>query len=424
MTTKRFLAGMLYLPLLGLCLTASVPGQTPQLDGKWVDGPSPKVVRALLEDELAYLGVQDKVSAADLDALTRLKVKADTITATSEERKNAYQELLTKMAQLTGAPPGFESRMARTAQAALGLSQGSVILPGEFAQVEKRGTGPVPMILIPDFGLDWSVYDAFMERNAKAFTMYAVTLPGAAGTSPYPRPKIRDYARTDWLNAAEQALVNLIQKEKLSGVVLVGQQAGSYLCMKTALNHPELVKAAVSLNGLLAAPLNAAAAPAKPVTVEDRARMMSSAVSMTMWPSISFAQSFQFLSGFTEGYCRNEARRKILTEMNARTRLDIAYRYLYELMTTDLSEAAKKLTVPWLVITSVPDEKAPSAANAKVNLTQWETFKTENPKIPLTLVTFEDTRAYATEDSPSDLDRALTEFLSGKPVAGKKQASK
>ncbi|HNC45263.1 MAG TPA: hypothetical protein PLU80_13940, partial [Acidobacteriota bacterium] len=56
------------------------------------------------------------------------------------------------------------------------------------------------------------------------------------------------------------------------------------------------------------------------------------------------------------------------------------------------------------------------------NRMQWEKFKAENPKLPLTLVTFEDTRAYATEDSPEDLDRAIGEFLAGKSVVGKMKA--
>lgn len=47
-------------------------------------------------------------------------------------------------------------------------------------------------------------------------------------------------------------------------------------------------------------------------------------------------------------------------------------------------------------------------------------FVTANNRFALKA--FEDTRAYATEDSPEDLDRAIGEFLAGKPVAGKMKA--
>src|SRR5690606_30796269 len=55
--------------------------------------------------------------------------------------------------------------------------------------VVKRGSGPVPMVLVSDVLMPAEeVYGSFMPQNAGRYTMYAVTLPGfgASGTLPLP----------------------------------------------------------------------------------------------------------------------------------------------------------------------------------------------------------------------------------------------
>jgi hypothetical protein len=41
------------------------------------------------------------------------------------------------------------------------------------------------------------------------------------------------------------------------------------------------------------------------------------------------------------------------------------------------------------------------------------------PGIPLTIAAFEDTRGYISADAPEEFDRALVDFLAGRPVRGK-----
>src|SRR5262245_5316475 len=41
-----------------------------------------------------------------------------------------------------------------------------------IAHVEKRGDGPVAMVLIPGLSCDWTVFDAFMKRHEHDYTMY------------------------------------------------------------------------------------------------------------------------------------------------------------------------------------------------------------------------------------------------------------
>jgi hypothetical protein len=53
------------------------------------------------------------------------------------------------------------------------------------------------------------------------------------------------------------------------------------------------------------------------------------------------------------------------------------------------------------------------------SISQWEEMKLLYPAIPLTVAAFDDTRAYISVDASADFDRALADFLGGRPVHGK-----
>ena len=91
--------------------------------------------------------------------------------------------------------------------------------------------------------------------------------------------------------------------------------------------------------------------------------------------------------------------------------------YGWELTSTDLTEQMKALAVPVLAMGSWHDEGSP-APNAP-SISQWEEMKLLYPAIPLTVVAFDDTRAYISADAPEAFDRALADFIAGRPVHGK-----
>jgi hypothetical protein len=91
--------------------------------------------------------------------------------------------------------------------------------------------------------------------------------------------------------------------------------------------------------------------------------------------------------------------------------------YRWELMSTDLTGQMKELSVPMLAMGSRHDEASPVTNLA--NISQWEEMKLLYPGIPLTVASFDDTRAYISADAPEDFDRSLADFLAGRPVHGK-----
>jgi hypothetical protein len=91
--------------------------------------------------------------------------------------------------------------------------------------------------------------------------------------------------------------------------------------------------------------------------------------------------------------------------------------YTIELLSTDLTEPMKTLSVPMLAMGSWHDEGSPVQSQSSIS--QWEEMKLLYPTIPLTVVAFDDTRAYISEDAPAEFDHALADFLAGRAVQGK-----
>jgi DUF2911 family protein len=91
--------------------------------------------------------------------------------------------------------------------------------------------------------------------------------------------------------------------------------------------------------------------------------------------------------------------------------------YTLEMLSTDLTEQMKTLSVPMLAMGSWHDDGSP--VQSPPSLSQWEEMKLLYPAIPLTVVAFDDTRAYISADAPEEFDRALADFLAGRAVRGK-----
>jgi hypothetical protein len=93
----------------------------------------------------------------------------------------------------------------------------------------------------------------------------------------------------------------------------------------------------------------------------------------------------------------------------------------WELTSTDLTDQLKALNVSALAMGSWHDDGSPIPNVPTIS--QWEEIKLKYPAIPITIATFADTRTYVSSDAPEDFDRALAEFLAGRPVSGKQEFS-
>lgn len=367
--------------------------------------------RELIVQVIESLGLAGKVSQEDIVQLTDLKTRAESSTLNEQERLRAYMSLFTQMSRLESgnSQQAFLDGMAKIAVSwSPGIQKKQELIPpGQLAFVEKQGTGKIQVILIPDIGYSWDVFQSFVQRNASQFEMYALTLPGFCGAGLPPVPERRDFTQTPLWKNAETAVVNLIETRKLKKPVLVGHQAGAYLAMKLALNHPDMVGSVVVLNGLLYAPMPSGTDPSKQASSEERAERINKSLPIELFPNPSQTQYKKYLEPFAPMLCKDPQRQQFLLQILSSSDAHNWWSYYIELMSTDLSNPIKTLKVPMLVIPSVPDKELPGREAFNVSLTQWQDLK-----LPMITVTpFENTRAFATEDSPRQLDEAISNFV-------------
>ena len=369
-------------------------------------------LRVYLEKQTHYWGIN--ATKADVDQLLELKEKAEAPGLTIQDRTKAYTDLFQFVQKLRGIPQGKVP-----GELAAGFwSEGSAPFtsdpasgkPGVFEKVSKQGTGKIPVVLIPDMGADASIFDAFMQRNKATFTFYAVTLPGFGGTLAPPPHSVIDFGKLQWWNNAETAVEHLIAKEKINRPLLIGHQAGAYLAMQTALNHPELTRGVVVLNGLLWAPVQSIPATS---TVAERVHIVNGLTPTEIFPHPSKAAYLDFMMKGAIWFCKDQKRQKEIAEIMSQPDQRVWWNYFADLATTNLSEPLKNLKVPMLVVPSVYDSGLQGyEMYNKIAMDQWSPLERSKSSLPIDVVPLQDCRAYATEDCPVKLDEAVNHWIS------------
>src|SRR5262245_13605738 len=435
---RTLLSGFRSVTAVVLMASAVMPASA-QIDEQRLAEAKSQTVRYLL-----YFNFESKFSANEIDRLAELRVKVHSPSTSLEDRQAALKEFATMLFRAAGTNPlppeqALENFARNNGQALHQLvndpgakpAAGSTPL-GDLGAVEKRGRGPIPMILIADIRTDWSLYRSFMDRNAERYTMYAVTLPGYGGTPAPPRPESLDLKTTPWWDGAEKGVINLIEKNRLNKPVVIGMAASSHLATRLAVNHPDKIRAAVVIDGSVYAAFRSLANPDYPATLEERPAVLMKqpgAIGMIaeflplLMPSreaaearikaLPPAQLTQFSAGI-----REIERARALAIDAAVSSDPRAYRYNVEMFASDLTGALKTLKVPILAIPAIHDDNSPGQGGPAPS--QWYEAKMRYPSIPLTVVPFENTRTYITEDAPQELDKAIESFLAGKPVEGRR----
>lgn len=276
-------------------------------------------------------------------------------------------------------------------------------------QMAAYGRGPVPMILIPNIGFDWTVWESFMKRNGERYTMYAVTLPGICGTeAPELRPKENWEAMVLTTNA-EKAIERLIKERGLDRPVIMGHGYGGHLAMRFALAHPELTRAIISIDGMPSQPL---ADPQQNQDLEEKKAIIRDALAPQMlrvpdeeWRSKHFISSMALVS--------NDARARELGLILNKNDRGVATFYFLESLLSDVQTQMDDLTVPLLCIAPMsPDGVPPQSITKSI----WETHLGAPPNT--TLAFYSNCRHFVMDDDPQQLDFDVDLFVRGQPVPG------
>ncbi|HSR52553.1 MAG TPA: alpha/beta hydrolase [Acidobacteriota bacterium] len=279
--------------------------------------------------------------------------------------------------------------------------------PGTFGHVEKRGEGPVPMILIPGRGFDWSVFESFMQRNRKAYTMYAVTLAGMGMTAAPPMPSEgTSYGERTWINGAVKALKELIRKEGLERPVIVGHfLEGTQVVLEMALERPESVGSVIILGGI---PRNRRFDSA---TLEQRIGYLDTQMAPKWFKTVT-AKTWNDNSYSAASYSNQPDVAERLLPIVTEDQLQVHIRYLLEGWAGDVGERFSELEAPMLVLMPTFSQEFKKAqTNNWPDLFFVESWKgtEDNPRIEKKFVPEAHISVWL--DNPQFVDDAIEEFL-------------
>ncbi|HVT61829.1 MAG TPA: DUF2911 domain-containing protein [Thermoanaerobaculia bacterium] len=404
----------------------------------------PDDVRARMAEVLRYSGVEDP-APVDVARMAELWTRAQQPGLAREERRLAFRDMVLLFSRLhgrdlTAGPQALDGLTQFVMTTFEGGGQMDLTLPeprgkpaGNYLHLETQGHGPAPLLLISDLGVDGrKLYDSFAKRQGSAYTMHIVTLPYAGEARPLPWPEKLDYAARPWLSEIERELLALVDQPRMNRISIVGTQAGGYFAARLALLRPQRVRAVVLVNALVNSSMRAPDDPDAPASLAQRLlRVKSVLPTPQLFPAAPVPPP--------------EELRRLIADPNsthpvARDWMAFAVRdpavsrawtfaalsggffipsleYRWELTSTDLTEPMKELAVPMLAMGSWHDQGSPVASPPSIS--QWEEMKLLYPAAPLTVVAFDDTRAYLSADAPEEFDRSLADFLAGRPVHGK-----
>lgn len=285
-----------------------------------------------------------------------------------------------------------------------------------LGHVEIRGDGPIPMVLISGPTLDWRYWEAFMDRNGDAYTMYAVTLPGMSGSPamvqpPLWRPADREKLNqppleTPWLDNAVEAIADMMIEHETGRAVVMGHAMGGLLAIRMGIEHPQLVSSVISLEGPVAFPT--------PMQLDKIERAKDALWSFDQnMRSISDAQWPVMMKQWTETGASDPEIVDFVTELSLDTDQDVAVRYMVEHRMTDLTPEISELRVPTLAIFSkVVHERMKQVDGVK--------------KRQFAPAWHEDVRFYDVEDisyfytlkEPERFDKEISEYLKAQNITG------
>lgn len=284
-----------------------------------------------------------------------------------------------------------------------------------LAGIETQGTGPVHLVLIPGLASDWTVWEAFMKKNAHVYTMHAVTLAGMGDSKapPTPDPENMNWSDDVWLRNAERGVVAAIKELKLEKPpVVVGHSLGGLVALRVVSRHPESVRAGVMLDAYAAWPLAGAAA----LPLDARRAMVDN--QMPTWFDSAMAGNDKAgLRRMFQTGTLNEGRGTVLAEMAVKTPSEVSKRYMLEMCASDLTSELGGLQRPLLVLAAIPPAPpAPPAgleagSNDRREQTR-ETWRTQfRPASQATLEFIEGSGHFIMDDQPERFGVLLGMFL-------------
>ncbi len=330
--------------------------------------------------------------------------------------------------------------LALLSQDSLSLPAGAETAPlGTLGHVEKVGSGPIDMIILPGAPFGWKSWEPFMQRNKDRYTMYAVTVPGYDGTPSPAKPEEPNYADYTWSQAVIDAVIGLAKKEMMDRPVILGHHLMSdNYAVYAAIKEPSLFRAVVVAAGSYAwvlqspsNPMKTAKGPERAEIVLDQYRPMYAGMSEEGFKGGQIAAAL---------FSRNGEHAERLHKEQLANSIPIQVRYLLEYMTRDVGDDLARLKTPLLVISQKPrtlseiGESYREALEASgSNVTTWKAqlavffgseeraamilsapwHQAKEKEIDVKVVDVAESGIFIMDDQPALFDKHLADFVNG-----------
>lgn len=280
--------------------------------------------------------------------------------------------------------------------------------------VEKMGTGDTHIILIPDLLFDERQWTPFMERNADKYTMHAVVLPGQSGTlaPPFYDFSVENLVELPYMTNARHAIIKYMKDEGIDSAYFVGDNFGGKMVFRMAVEHPELVKGGISLNGV---PLTIVACLTTDLTLEQRANCQLD----TFLPRLETRDESLWArrtAMSVSSSIDDPERAAELSEIAELQDKRVYLRYWSEGAVQADKIALTTLDVPLTLIANIsvhgiPPSMKLETLRARRSVTCDGAKNTE-------VVFFEEVKQYMLESASEEVDAAVEAMINGEPIKG------
>lgn len=277
-----------------------------------------------------------------------------------------------------------------------------------MAHVERAGSGSAEMILIPDLWCDWTVWDAFMARNANRYAMVAVTLPGMCGTAPPATPQRSvlvedDRILTPWLDNAVHAVLDVIKREELDRPLVVGHGLGALIGFRLSAEHPELIGGHVAIDGAPSTLMYT-----KPLPISERTDIVRTRLLRTLQGMDDSRWEARLREHVSSGVTDPERADELLTRM-AQTNHEVGSRYFLEFYGADETDAIRDCFTPTLVVAAAGDVPTVRVRGTSRLHQTW--YAHLEGLRDLELIFVPTSRHFVMDDAPARLDTEIASFV-------------
>ncbi len=311
-------------------------------------------------------------------------------------------------------------RLVCAAAIAMGSAAAALAEVTPAAHVERRGSGPQAMLLIPGLSPhDWTVWEEFMDRNGNAYTMCAVTLPGFGGSAPPPAPEAPVDApaegaappsRTPWMDNAVAALAQVIDEQGLEQPVVMGQSSlGGFLAVRLAAEHPSKVSRVIAVDAMLPAlPIGPTGVlpPWQRNEMVDALAPKFEEFAEEDWEKMLDTTALSLDSQFNEK----------MAGMMRKTSRQVNALVLTELMRTDLAETLRLNKQPRLVIYAIGEDAGVASMGAQARKSKEISRSIMRDVFEAQVVTFSRSRPMIIHDRPDQFDRTVADYLADREL--------